>query len=384
MARIAYVVNVDWYFKLHWLNRALAAKANGYDIVVITHFTSAETRDYFEEIGFTCIELSFSRSGVNPFFELSTLLKLYNCLKGLKPNLVHCITVKPSVYGGLISNRLKLPSIKSITGLGAVFSSKSLTFRLLKPVVIGLYYLVGNSKQGAFIFENKSDLNIFRNARIGRNQQLVHIAGAGVDTSHFYEVSTPLNSLGSEQPLVVLFAARLLKDKGLDTLISAIEQVKSKGINVELWVAGLFDLDSKNAYTKCEIKRLANDGVIKWLGAVASKEMPSILNSVDIVALPTRYGEGIPRILIEAGATARVVLASNVSGCNELISDKVNGRLLEPLSVEEWSECIVDVVSRPLTYQYYAKSLLNEVTSQYSDEVVIGRFLALYDSHCSK
>lgn len=382
MKKLTYIINVDWYFKLHWVNRALAAKKSGYDITIITHFTSTDIRGYFEELGFNCIELSFSRSGVNPFLELVSLFKLYKHLKDLQPNLVHCITVKPSIYGGLVSNLLRLSSLKSITGLGAVFSSESLLFRLLRPMVTSFYYMVGNSDKGAFIFENNSDRTIFERAQIGRKQPLIHIAGAGVDVSHFYEKSVALDCLERGKPLIVLFAARLLKDKGLDTLMSALDSVKRQGIDVELWVAGLFDLDSKNSYTEKEIQTLSDDGKIKWLGSIAGKEMPSVLNSVDIVALPTRYGEGIPRILIEAGATARVVLTSNVSGCNEFISDKINGRLLDPSAVEEWSQCIMDIVSNPSSYQSYAGCLADEVKTRYSDEVVIRRFLELYDTHC--
>ncbi|KII81186.1 glycosyltransferase family 4 protein [Vibrio renipiscarius] len=384
MNRIVYVANVDWYFKLHWLNRALAAKSSGYEVILVTSFTSIENRNYLEGLGLKCIQLSFSRSGINPLFELNTLLKTYKTLKALKPNLIHCITVKPSIYGGLISNVLKLPSIKSITGLGAVFSSQSPLFRLLRPLITSLYYAVGQSNAGAFIFENNSDRNVFKNAGIGRKQPLVHIAGAGVDTSHFCGLSLPLVGVGSDRPMVVLFAARLLKDKGLDTLISAVSTLRKRGLTIELWVAGLFDLASKNSYTESDIQSLAAKGEIKWLGAVSGSEMPSILNSVDVVALPTRYGEGIPRILIEAGATARVVVASDVAGCNEFISDKVNGRLLNPSIIDDWSQCFIDIVEDPLSYQDYAKCLESDVKAQYSDKVVISKFLDLYDLHCRK
>ncbi len=384
MKKITYIINVDWYFKLHWLNRAKAAKDQGYDITIMTHFTSAKIRSYFQGLGFRCVELPLSRSGINPFSELRTIVKLYKYLKVQQPHLIHCITVKPSIYGGLISNVLKLPSIKSITGLGAVFSSQSPLFRILRPLITGLYYVVGQSNTGAFIFENNSDRNVFKAAGIGRKQPLVHIAGAGVDTSHFCGLSQPLVNVGIDKPMVVLFAARLLKDKGLDTLISAVSTLRKKGLTIELWVAGLFDLESKNSYTESDIQSLAEKGEIKWLGAVSGSEMPSILNSVDIVALPTRYGEGIPRILIEAGATGRVVVASNVTGCNEFISDKVNGRLLNPLIVDDWSECLIDVAEDPLSYQHYAKCLERDVKAQYSDNVVISKFLDLYDSHCRK
>ncbi|GEM80860.1 glycosyltransferase family 4 protein [Vibrio superstes] len=381
MKKIIYVINVDWYFKLHWLNRAVAAQRNGYRITVATHFTSVKNQEYFESLGFTCLDVDFSRSGLNPFHEIRTVFTLYRLLKRHEPDLVHCITIKPSIYGGLVSGLLKVPSIKSITGLGAVFSSNSYRFRVLRPLIIGLYYLVGQANKGAFIFENKQDLNIFKRSEIGRNQALIHIGGAGVDTSRFYPTSKPLDNLRTNKKLSVLFAARLLKDKGLDTLISAVKRLQDSDIVVELWVAGLFDLSSRNAYSYEEVEQLSNEGTIKWLGSVNGDAMASVLNKVDVVALPTRYGEGIPRILIEGGATGRIVIASNVSGCNELLTDGVNGRLLSPMDAEEWRACICDIISDPCTYQHYANKLLHEVRTVYSDNMVISKFLHIYKQY---
>ena len=373
--RLVYVINVDWYFKLHWLNRATAAQTRGFKVYLLTSFVTKGIKEDLESLGFICVHVKLSRSGMNIIHELQTAAWIYQNLKAIGPTIVHTITVKPNIYAGIAANLLAIPAIKSITGLGLVFSSQTFFFRLFRPLIISLYRLTGMGNQGAFVFENTDNKIIFQKRRIGKKQLLIHIPGAGVDTGQFAFSPKPLN-----HHLKILFAARLLKDKGLDTLIEAVSRFKSQGLKCDLLVAGIFDPAAKNTYSPAEIKSLVSKRKIQWLGRV--DDMPSLLKRVDVVVLPTRYGEGIPRILIEAGAVGRLVITTNISGCKELIHHNENGLLVEPNDSKELSSKLIAIAQNPTDYLRLVENLHKKILKCYSDETVISHFLALYKTWC--
>ncbi len=371
--KLAYVVNVDWYFKLHWLNRAMASLVAGYRVYIIAAFVTPGLKAELESLGFDCIHIQLSRSGVNPVQEIKSAFQIYKTLQRLRPGIVHSITVKPNIYAGIAANQLGIASIKSITGLGAVFSSQEIYFKLIRKLIISLYKLAAKGNQGAFVFENTGDQAEFKKSGLKKKQRLIHIPGAGIDTSRFqYTPKPPSNRLS------VLFAARLLKNKGLDTLIQAVEKTKAKGFPCDLLVAGIFDPEAKGAYSKAEIKSLAVTKKIQWLGQV--DDMPSLIQQVDVVALPTRYGEGVPRILIEAGAVGRLVITTNVPGCSQLIRNNVTGILVKPSDAEAICMALCNIIKHPDIYKKMPENLYSEILNRYTDRVVISHFLKLYKS----
>ncbi len=371
--KLAYVINVDWYFKLHWLNRAKASMAQGYRVYLIAAFVTPGIKTEMERLGFGCIHIQLSRSGVNPVQEIKSAFQIYKTLKQLRPDIVHSITVKPNIYAGIAANQLGITSIKSITGLGAVFSIQKIYFKFIRKLIIFLYKLAAKGNQGAFVFENTGDQAEFEKSGLKKKQRLIHIPGAGIDTNRF-----PFTSKSPSDRLSILFAARLLKNKGLDTLIQAVEKAKTKGCPCDLLVAGIFDPDAKAAYSKAEIKSLAVAGKIQWLGQV--DDMPSLIQQVDVVALPTRYGEGVPRILIEAGAVGRLVITTNVPGCSQLIRNNVTGILVKPSDAEAICMALCNIIKHPDIYKKMPENLYSEILNRYTDRVVISHFLKLYKS----
>lgn len=372
-ASIAFVINVDWYFRLHWINRALALKKLGYNIYVITTFTDLANKKFFESVGFNCVDWSVSRSGLSLKNELISYRKLKKILSELKPDFIHSVTIKPNIYSGFISEKLSTPCIKSVTGLGIVFSKNTLKYKILKFFISFLYRISSVNNNGAFIFENKQDQNLFYKLKIGKSQASVHIAGAGVDTDKFNVNSIVLDT----ERIRVLFAARMLKEKGLDTLLSAVSLARMQGATIKLQVAGILDPESEGAYSLSEIKKLAEEFDFEWLGQI--DDMLPIFSHTDVVALPTRYGEGIPRVLIEAGSCGRIVMTTNVGGCKEFISHMDDGLLVEPFDSQSMADFLVDMIVHPNKYQPMALELMMKVRKNYSDESVISKLINIYD-----
>lgn len=374
-ARIVYVINVDWYFRLHWLNRAKAALGCGYQVYIITAFVTPGVKQELEIQGFDCVSICLSRTGMNPVQEIKSALQIYRILKRIQPDIVHSITVKPNIYAGIAANLLGIPSIKSIPGLGVAFSHHGVFYRFLRKLILTLYKPTCAGNQGAFVFENTADKAVFYKNGLGRKQEMIHIPGAGIDAGRFRFSPKPFS-----ERLQILFAARLLKEKGLDTLILAVEAANAKGVPCDLLVAGIFDPGAKAAYSQREIHALASSGKIHWLGQV--DDMPALLRQVDVVALPTRYGEGIPRILIEAGAVGRLVITTAIPGCSQLIKNNTSGILVRPNDADGICMVLCKIMKHPYRYEEMSANFYKEILARCTDKVVVSKFLGLYSRFC--
>lgn len=367
---LVFIINVDWYFHLHWLDRAQYFKKQGYNIHVVTNFTDKNIKEVLLSMGFSCHEFSVKRKSLNLFQEVSSFYKLATLLKEIQPDLIHCITVKPNIYGGVINKWfLEKPIVYSITGLGAVYSSTSTKFTLLRRVITFLYRYVsvGSSR---FIFENQDDHKLFTDENILKFRNGHLIKGAGIDISLFSPSLPPQNKS-------VLFASRLLKDKGLHKLVEAKEILRNDGIEFTLNVAGIVDTDVSSAIPIKQIHSWASEGFINWLGNV--KEMPDLIKSNDIVCLPTTYGEGVPRILIEAASCQRAIVTTDVVGCREIVSHGVNGLLASPNDAISLANCLRALLESDEICKKYGVQGRKKVEEQFSQELVFEKTQCVYN-----
>lgn len=369
--KILFIINVDWYFKLHWMERAEFLRDCGYSISLMTNFSSEESKQSLMNIGISCHDMSLKRKSVNLFHDIITLITISKTISQVRPDMIHCITIKPNIYGGLINTiSYKLPIIYSITGLGAVFSSRKGLFPLVKRFVINIYRFISNNKS-CFVFENSDDYSLFFRENIIKNNNGVVIKGAGIDLNRF---------LPSEPPLQrrVLFAARLLKDKGLHHLVAAKRALEARGIVFTLQVAGIIDKDVRSAIPLSEIEHWNQKGDIEWLGNV--QDMPSLIKNCDIVCLPTTYGEGVPRILIEAASCQRAIITTNVSGCREIVEHDKTGLLAEPGSVDSLANCLEFLLSDNERIVSFGTDGRIKVEKEFSQEIVFEKTLQIYQS----
>lgn len=369
--KLAYVVNVDWYFKLHWVERAEYFLNKGFSIYIIGEFTDDINRKFLESKGFNCVQCSLERKSLNLINEIRTIYTFWRILKEISPDLIHTITVKPNLYVGLINSFIvKRPIVYAITGLGATFTSRLFKFKIIRKFVTFIYKIISNSRS-RFIFENGEDLQKFHELGI-LNYNGVLVRGAGIDLKKF----SPRKDNDIKSKTTVLFAARLLKDKGLEYLIEAKEILAKEGILFDLNVAGIIDTDVSDAISVNDILLLEREGKIIWHGNV--KNMPSLLNNNDIVCLPTIYGEGVPRILIEAAACAKAIVTTDVPGCRELIRNEINGLLSIPGSSSSLAQCLRVLIQDKSLALAYGVEARRVVEKEFSDEIVFKKTEDVY------
>jgi glycosyltransferase involved in cell wall biosynthesis len=346
--KLVYVVNADWYFCLHWMDRAKNFSAQGYAITVITNKTDQKHVDKIRSQGIEVVELKINRSSVSLFKNIYEFISLGRILIKIKPDLVNSITVKPNIYVGLLSILFKFPVVCCVTGLGIIFSSPNIKYRLSKIMVVFFYKLIGvRNKSSRFLFENNDDLLEIKQRTGLSNKQLIKVSGAGVDPD-IYEFSRMQED---GQSISILFASRLLKSKGLSYLIKAIDQVNKNNISCQLTIAGIKDGNSDDSFSDSEISTFSHLNNVIFLGQVDNVE--KLLPNFDIVCLPTYYGEGTPRILIEAAATGRAIITTNMGGCSEICIDGFNGIYVD----KKDSESIADAI----TFLHFNRSKLVEM-----------------------
>ena len=363
--KILYIVNVDWFFISHRLQIALAAQKEGYDIHVLTRITTCKNK--LELYGFKLHNIYLKRKSEDIFSLIKYFNKIVNNLNKINPDIVHCITIKPILFGGLAS--IFFPKIKmvyAISGLGHVYSSSGWKAKIRRLVVDNLYKIIFSRRNFKIIFQNKKDREIISNLTSLNSDNNQIIYGSGIDLEKY----KPIKEIKKNMP--ILFASRLLKSKGIIEFISAAKLVN----DASFLIAGAFDDDSQDSISKLELKELIKDTRIKFLGEV--KNMCELINECSIVVLPSYYGEGLPKILIEAAGCGRPIITTDHPGCRDAININKNGFLVPIKDVKSLEKMIRKLFYNPNLCKKmgtYSRSLALE---KYDINLVIKKHLKIY------
>lgn len=261
MRKLCYFINSDWYFDLHWIDRAIASRDAGYEIHIISHFIDDNIINKFKTFGFICHNVTLDAQSFNALVFFRTYHDVQKIIKNIKPDLLHCITIKPCLIGGVLAKKFNLPVIVSFVGLGRVFSSDSMPLKLLRQFTIAAYKYIASNKRCIFMFEHDRDRKKLAKLVGLEEQQTIVIDGAGINPE-IYKYSLEQNH---DVP-VVLFASRMLWSKGLGDLIEAKKILRSKNIHFTLNVAGILVENDKDAISLQVIENWHQQGLINWLG----------------------------------------------------------------------------------------------------------------------
>jgi len=318
MKKLCFYINSDWYFNLHWKERALAAKENGYEVHVICNFENSKIFSDFESSGIKPHDSRMSEQSLNPLVIFKDLARSLRIIREINPDILHCITIKPCLIGGFYAKVFRKKLVLSFVGLGRVFSSNARKYRILKYNVSSFYRWVSNKKDVFFIFEHELDRDKIISITGMDSSKTIVIDGAGIDTNKFEYLSEPDNT-----PPIVLFASRLIWSKGLSDLVDARKVLLQKGINFNLVVAGIIVKKDPDAIPDNVISKWSKAEDIIWLGQ--RDDVKKLIEESNIVALPSVYAEGVPRILIEAAAVGRPSIAYDMGGCSSIIVNNSTG-----------------------------------------------------------
>jgi glycosyltransferase involved in cell wall biosynthesis len=370
---ICFVVNTDWYFELHWLERALAAKKSGYRIDLVTHFHDSALLLRLTRLGIICHHCDIAAHSYNPFALIFTLHSISKVLNKIKPDIIHCITIKPCLIGGLYAKFNGVNLVLSFVGLGRVFSDSTFTLRAIKKIITPIYKFIFKNNKAKLLFEHEKDRDeLILSTNVPISKTMV-INGAGVDTNIYtYRVETERNLLK------VLFASRLLKSKGLVDLIEAKKILSNEGIYFEIDVAGIITANDRDAISLKDIQKWDEEGKINWLGR--SGDVAQLIANANLVILPSVYYEGVPRILLEAAASGRAIISYDSGGCSSLIKNNINGFILPKGDVNALAERIKYLIENPEIRYRMGKDGRRIILETFDSKIVISKTLQLYNS----
>lgn len=320
MAKLLYLISEDWFFCSHFMARAKAAQAQGFEIFVLTR--ERLHGPHIRAAGFHLLALELDRSGLHPRREWAALRQIWRAYRQHRPDLVHQIALKPIVYGSLVARLLGLQAVLNApVGMGFLFTSTRTKARLLRPFARLLLKALMNPRGSKVVFENDEDLHDCVRGRMVRAGDAVLIPGAGIDT----DVFRPATTQSAGGPAVVVMAARLLRDKGVAEFVAAARLLRARGVAVRCWLVGAPDAGNPSSFDDAQLGVWRAQGDVELLGH--RDDMATLLRTCDLACLPS-YREGLPKFVLEAMATGLAVVAADVVGCRQAVQDGVTGLLV--------------------------------------------------------
>ncbi len=367
--RILYVVNDPGFFLSHRLVLAEHARNAGFDVHVATNNTP--TAKKISLAGLPYHPIPISRSGSHPLSELGTLISLFRLYRTLKPDLVHHVTIKPVLYGSLAARLAGIQAVvNAIPGLGHVFTTSGIKAAIRRVAVMSLYRLALASPNSRVIFQNNDNRDMFIKHGLITPQRTVLIRGAGVDLKEFHQTPEP------DGPVSILLAARMLFDKGVAEFVEAGKILRDQGMDIKLILAGDSDPGNPASIPRETLRQWHNSGQVTWLGF--HRDMAALLQKCHIACLPSYYGEGVPKFLIEAAASGRAIVTTDMPGCREIVANHKNGLLVPPKDPRALAHALKQLAKNPeLRKEMGAVGRIRAVDG-YSIEYVTRQTLALY------
>jgi len=368
--RIIFVINNVDFLLSHRIDICIAAVQEGYEVHVISP-GNVQVASVLKGMGIFFHELELSRSGKNPFLELKSAFNLFRIFQKIKPDLVHLITIKPYLYGGIVARLAKVPAVVSaVAGLGILFSSSEPKYRLIRLSIYPLFKLAFGHKNQVVIFQNSTDQHILVNWKVLHMHKARIIRGSGVKLSSYPALPEPEN-----HPLIVSFASRLLKDKGVEILANASRLLKYKKIDVVIWLIGEVDSGNKNSITQQQLRDWEDEGLVEVLGF--RSDIADLFGKSNIIALPSFYGEGLPKVLIEAAACGRATITTDHPGCRDAV--EFDTGVLVPIKDHvALAEAIQDLIQDPRKRRRMGKAGRRLAEQNFSVERVVANHIQIY------
>ncbi len=265
--------------------------------------------------GFKIIDVGSSNTNFLHVFRY--MRNLRRELKKARPDVVLTFTMRPAIWGNMVTRAMKIPTITNISGIGPLAESESFAYRVART----LYSFV-LKKTAIVFFQNRDDLAIFLAKKFVIPEQAVIIPGSGVD----YDYYAPLPQKRKDEKFVFLFISRLIKDKGILEYVEAAKQVTKNYPGVVCQVLGPYYSQNlkENIITEKQIVQWVEPGYVNYLGA--SDDVRPYVAEADCIVLPS-YREGMSNVLLEAGSMQKPCITTDTTGCNDIVVDGVTGYL---------------------------------------------------------
>ena len=363
--KILYIFDaVDWNSRMPV---ALEARKQGYEVVIGLIGDAQKIKD-FE--GFDIRPLSkpsFKPHSISPMKSVKEKRAL---MRDVQPDIMHVVPMKYGFLAGLAAYGLgDFKKIYTLAGLGYLFRSNTKSSAVIRGIIKPMLAHVFRKPCTHLIFQNSDDLALMVEKGYARQERCHLILGSGVHIDKFTSESE------EQDPPIVLMPTRLVHEEGVSVFVEAARLLKNKGIKANFQIAGGENGNPK-AITRAEMLEMTKDGSVEWLGRV--ENMPELLAKTSQVVYPSYYGEGIPRVLLEACAAGKAIVTTNHPGCREAVRHGENGLLVPVRDVEATAKAIEDILSDPQKRRIMEKNSRKRAQDDFDISVIAKQTVALY------
>lgn len=308
------------------------------------------------------------RGDINPVVNLLLLKEIYDLYKKIQPSLVHHVAQKPVLLGTLAARLAKVPAIvNALGGMGYMFSSSSLKAKFLRTFVYAMWLGILNTKKQRLIVQNSTDYDLMQPILPKKNLAL--IPGAGVDLNEYPYTPEP------EPPIKIMMVARLLWDKGVEEFVKAAHCIRKRYPNVEFCIAGDIDPQNPQSLSEDDVLRLKKDGVVQFLGRKTN--IAELYQTSHIAVLPS-YREGMPKSLLEAAATGRPIVTTDVPGCRDIVDNGVHGFTVPAQAWRPLAESLKKLIGDKSLRIRLGKAAHKKALEVFSSPKIVNQTFAVY------
>ncbi len=347
------VANIDFFFS----HRAALAKklSEKFQIIVISDIQKSNEFKLlkYEFVKFVHLKSRVSENKLkNLFSVIRYAFRLVSLLKHYKVDNIFFITLESSLIGAIATKHLKNKKYFIISGASVLRENKLL--RLITTKIFKYFKSLNNK----FIFQNNEDKILFEKM-LGINHRFYLIKGNGIDLNKI-----SYRPIGETKNIKFLFAGNLFHTKGVSYYYDAAIKIKNTNLNADFFIAGEYLKNHPLSIKDSLYKKIAESESIKYLGSWDQKTFLENLYNYNVFVLPS-FGEGIPLAVMEAMATGRALICSDVPGCNLCITDNKNGYLCEPHSSKSLIQSMEKII--------YNKNQVSKM-GKYSRKIVENEF----------
>ena len=374
--RLMLVVTEDWYLWSHRIGLAVAARDAGYDVTVVTRV--GEHGERIRALGLNLVNVNFARGLLSPRANLRTVRKLCAVYRRCEPHLVHHVAIKPIVLGSAAAAWARVPmAVNALTGLGTALISGNVKARVARPALRSVLGWAMRRSRSHTMVQNPENAKFVESLGV-RPERISLVRGAGVDVRRFRPRPEPGG------PVRVTMVSRLLWDKGVREFVDAAMLVRKVRGDVVFTLVGTPDEENPASVPSEQVRVWAAAGLVEWWGY--REDVADVLARSHIAVLPTYYGEGVPKTLLEAAACGRPIVATDVPGCREVVRHGGNGLLVPVRDARALADAIMALAGDParraamgaegrrLAETEFAAERINQETLQvYERALALGR-----------
>ncbi|HEY0014609.1 MAG TPA: glycosyltransferase family 4 protein [Allosphingosinicella sp.] len=369
---VAISINASWNIFNFRAGLIRALREAGYEVVALSPSDAYASR--LAELGARHVAVPMDSAGVSPVHDLALLARYRRALKAARPDVFLGYTAKPNVWGSLAAQSLGIPTINNVSGLGTAFIREGLLTRIVTTL-----YRAAFRRSSTVFFQNHEDRDLFVSRRIVDAAKADLLPGSGIDLVRF--APQPREDEPGA-PFVFLMVARLLWDKGVREYVEAARIVRARHPEVRFRLLGFLDVVNRTAVPRAEVEGWVAEGLIDYLGD--AEDVRPFLAAADCVVLPS-YREGLPRVLLEASAMGKPLVATDVPGCRHIAEEGVNGFLCAARDHASLAGAMLKMLALPAADRAaMGAAARSRVESEYDERLVAARYLAAIEKALSR